>query len=351
MKPAASGLGEFLRRPPPHLRAALFFGPDNGLVRERADQLAQAVCPDLADPFRVAELTAALLAADPARLADETAQLSLVPGRRVVRLREAGDALAPVLADCLEHGAGEALVVVEAGELAARSSLRRLFEDAKNAAAIGCYPDDARELAGLVRETLAAHDIRASRDAVQYLVEHLGGDRLLTRSELEKLTLYAGDGGSVDLAEAQAAIGDSALISLDDAVTAAAEGEPAALDRALDRVFEEGESAVTVIRALLRHLQRLYGLLAELEAGKPAEQVLRGARPPIFFRRQESFRRQLQRWTTARLRPALAAAAEAEFRMKQTGLPAETICRAAMLELAQAAGARARVPASSGGRR
>ena len=337
MKPAPSGLGEFLRRPPADLRAALFFGPDAGLVRERADLLARAVCADLADPFRVAELDAARLAAEPARLADEAAQLSLVPGRRVVRLREAGDGLASLLGDFLGHGAGEALVVVEAGELPARSGLRRLFEEAKNAAAVGCYPDDARDLLALVRETLAAHRIDATRDAVQYLVAHLGGDRLVTRSELEKLTLYAGEGGSLDLAAAEAAIGDSALLSLDDAVLAAAEGEPAALDRALARVFEEGESPVTVIRALLRHLHRLHGLVAEVEAGKSSEQVLRGARPPVFFRQQESFRRQLQRWSAARLRPALALVAEAEFRMKQTGLPAETICRAAMLDLAQKA--------------
>jgi DNA polymerase-3 subunit delta len=337
VKPAASAVGEFLRRPPVDLRAALFFGPDSGLVRERADQLARAVCPDLADPFRVVELSASLLAGDPVRLADEAAQLSLVPGRRVMRLREAADALAPLFAGFLEHGTGEALVVVEAGELPARSSLRRLFEEAKSAAAIGCYPDDARELLTLVRETLAAHDIRASRDAVQYLVEHLGGDRLLTRSELEKLTLYAGEGGAVDLAEVEAAIGDSALLSLDQAVLATAEGDVPALDRALARVFEEGGSPVTAIRALLRHLHRLYGLLAEIEAGKSLEQVLRGARPPIFFRQQESFRRQLQRWNAARLRPALGLVGEAEFRMKQTGMPAQTICRAAMLDLAQTA--------------
>ena len=335
MKPAASGVGEFLRRPPEGLRAVLFFGPDSGLVRERADLIARTVCPDLADPFRIAEIDAAALAADPARLADEAAQLSLVPGRRVVRLREAGEALAPLLSEFLEGRTGEALVVLEAGELSTRSALRRLFEEAKEAAAIGCYPDDVRDRLALVRETLAAHDIRASRDAVQYLVEHLGGDRLATRSELEKLTLYAGDGGSLDLAGAQAAIGDSALISLDDAVLAAAEGDPVSLERALTRVFEEGESPVAAIRALLRHLHRLYGLVCEMDAGKSPEQALRAARPPVFFRQQESFRRQLQRWNAARLRRALSLAAEAECRMKQTGLPAETVCRAAMLEISQ----------------
>ncbi len=76
---------------------------------------------------------------------------------------------------------------------------------------------------------------------MDFLAAHLGGDRLLTRSELDKLTLYAGDGGHIELDDARAVIADSAALSLDDVLLAAAEGDAAALDRALARVFQEGE--------------------------------------------------------------------------------------------------------------
>jgi DNA polymerase-3 subunit delta len=346
VKLAAGQVDGFLRRPDPQIRAVLLFGPDAGLVRERADALARAVCPDLRDPFRVAELTAATLAADPARLADEAAQISLMAGRRVVRLRDASDQQAPLFARFLADMPGDALIVAEATELPSRSALRRAFEEAPHAAAIGCYPDNARDLAGVVRDTFAAHRIAISRDAVAFLVEHLGGDRLLTRAELEKLTLYAGAGGRIELADAQAVISDSAALSLDDAVLAAAEGDAAALDRALARVFQEGENAVTVIRALLRHLHRLHVLSTQLSGGGSIDNVIRSARPPIFFKQQDSWRRQLQRWTEPRLREALDRAAEAEFRMKQTGLPAETLCREAMFALAQMARAGSRSAAA-----
>jgi DNA polymerase-3 subunit delta len=337
MKLPPARVAAFLRRPDPETRAILLYGPDAGLVRERAETLARGVCPDLRDPFRVAELAAAALAADPARLADEAAQISLMGGRRVVRLREAGDALAPLFARFLKAPAGDALIVVEAADLPARSALRRAFDDAPAAAAIGCYPDTARDLAAVIRETCAARQIALSRDAGDFLVAHLGGDRLLTRSELDKLTLYAGDGGRIGLDDARAVIADSAALSLDDALLAAAEGDAAALDRALARVFQEGESPVSVIRALLRHLQRLHLLAARIAGGGAIDDAIRGARPPIFFKEQDSWRRQLQRWSEARLRGALAQVAAAEFRMKQTGLPAETICRDALFALAGAA--------------
>ena len=337
MKLPPSRIAGFLQRPDPAIRAILLYGPDEGLVRERAEAAARSVCPDLKDPFRVADLAAAVLAADPARLADEAAQLSLTGGRRVVRVRNAGDALAKLFAGFLENTPGEASVVVEAGELPSRSALRRAFEAARSAVAIGCYPDTPRELAVVIRETLAAHRVTASRDAGQFLVEHLGGDRLLTRSELEKLALYTGEGGRVELQDARLSISDTAALELDDAIMAAAEGDAARAERVLGRVFQQGESPVSVIRALLRHLQRLHMFAARLAVGSSADEVLRSARPPIFFKQEDSFRRQFGLWTEARLRPQLDCIIKAELNMKTTGFPAETICREAMLTVAQAA--------------
>jgi DNA polymerase-3 subunit delta len=337
VKLAPSRIAAFLQRPEPEMRAALFYGPDAGLARERAEAIARSVCPDLKDPFRVADLSAAVLAADPARLADETAQLSLTGGRRIVRVRGAGDTLGKLFAEFLEKGPGDAFVVVEAGDLPSRSALRRAFEAARHGAAIGCYPDTPRDLAAVIRETLTEHQITASRDATLFLVEHLGGDRLLTRSELEKLALYAGDGGRVELEDARLSVSDTAGLEVDDAVMAAAEGDAVRLERVLGGVFQEGESPISVLRALLRHLHRLHLLVTRLSVGASLEEVLRTARPPIFFKQQDSFRRQLTLWTETRLRPQLDRIATAELNTKTTALPAETICREAMLGVAQAA--------------
>ena len=102
---------------------------------------------------------------------------------------------------------------------------------------------------------------------------------------------------------------------------AAAEGDIARLERVLGRVFQEGESPVSVIRAVLRHLHRLHALAALVSAGAPAGEALRSARPPIFYKYEDSFKRQLGLWSEARLRPELDRIAQAEINMKTTGLP------------------------------
>ena len=68
MRLPAARIAAFLQRPDPAIRAVLLYGPDTGLVRERADILARTVCPDLRDPFRVTDLGGSALTADPVRI-------------------------------------------------------------------------------------------------------------------------------------------------------------------------------------------------------------------------------------------------------------------------------------------
>ena len=83
------------------MRVILLYGPDAGLVRERAEALAKKTVTDLQDPFRVALLTGAMIAEDPARLIDEMAAQAFGGGRRLVRVQQAVESLAAPLATLL----------------------------------------------------------------------------------------------------------------------------------------------------------------------------------------------------------------------------------------------------------
>jgi len=193
MKLAANRIDGFVRAPDPAVRVALVYGPDGGLVRERGEALVRAAAGDSADPFRVATLTGGDVLRDPARLADEFAALSLIGGRRAVRVREAGDGLAPAVTAVLEGPGGDCLVVLEAGELAPRSALRKLCEEAGAAVALPCYLPDAAAMGRLVHEVLGEAGLSVDRDAEAFLAEALAGDRQLARRELDKLIAFMGD--------------------------------------------------------------------------------------------------------------------------------------------------------------
>ena len=331
----------FVAKPDPKIRAILVYGPDAGLVRERGEALAKAVAQDLGDPFRVATLTGAALASDPARLHDEMAALSFTGGRRVLRVREAGDAVGTLFDGFLEAPPpGDSLCVVEAGDLAGRSSLRKAFEGAENAAAVPCYADEPDAVRELVRSVLGERRVRASAEAQDYLIGHLGSDRGLSRAELGKLALYAGEGGEVGLEEAIAVVGDSAALTVEDAIFAAADGDPSRLERTLARAFEEGETAVRIIHVAMRHFERLHLMGARIAGGMSPPDAMKSLRPPVYFKAQPRLLAQQQHWSGRRCASALALLLEAERQCKRTGFPDRTICSDVLLRLARSVGQR-----------
>lgn len=350
MKLAAGRVEGFLRRPDPAVRGVLVYGPDRGLVRERADGLCRLILGDPADPFRLCELSPAMLKDDPVRLADEMASLSLTGGTRVIRLRDAGDAAAAPCGRALEAAVGgSALLVAEAGDLAKRSTLRCLFEAAGNAVAIPCYADDEASLQRLAAGMFADAGLALDPDASAYLAANLGGDRAMSRGEIEKLILYVGgtEGGSggrrggasrtVGLDEVAACIGDSREASLDAVVMAATGGDAASLDRALDLAFASGMHPVSVVRAAARHVQRLHLAASLMAAGKSAPEAMAALRPPVFYKLQDAFRAQLRAWPAPRLARALSLLIDAELECKVTGAPAEALCARALWQIATAA--------------
>ncbi|MBF0251845.1 MAG: DNA polymerase III subunit delta [Alphaproteobacteria bacterium] len=338
MKLTGAKVEAFLRAPGADARAILVFGPDEGLVRERAQILAKTVIDDLNDPFRAVEINGADLKSDPARLADEAAAMAFGGGRRVVRVRQASDSCAPACESFLELDTpADALVVVEADDLNPRSKLRKLFETAKNAVAIPCYADDMRSLPEVIRETLARFELSVDRDAMALLTQSLGSDRFVTRGELEKLALYMGAPGQVREADVRACIGDNAASGIDDVIYAAAGGDAAKLETALNRAYSEGHNPVVIVRSAQRHFQRLHLARGAMADGQSAADAVKTLRPPIIFKLADAFARQLQTWSEAHLARAFEILSQAEIDCKTTGLPAEAVCGRALLTLAQAA--------------
>ncbi|ABC24423.1 DNA polymerase III subunit delta [Rhodospirillum rubrum] len=337
MKLTGQAIDGFLRKPDPKIRCVLVYGPDEGLVRERLEQLARTVVADPKDPFRITDLSGDDLRADPARLADEAAALAFGGGRRLVRLRQMTDQHAPRLKAFVEAPVGEALVLVQGGDLTARSALRKLFEGASAAAALPCYADEGRSLETLVRATLAEARLAAAPEVIDYLVANLGGDRGVSRSELAKLVTYCGKATSVSLDDALACVGDSAQIGLDMLTNAVAEGDSATALRALDRLGQEGMATVALLRGLTRHFTRLHLVAGLIAGGTSVDQALAALKPPVMFKLAPRFRSQVQRWSAERLAQALDLLLDAEIDAKSSGLPERALVERLLLRLARGA--------------
>lgn len=326
MKVASNAADGFVKQPPGDIRAVLLYGPDSGLARERMTALALTVVPSLDDPFLVCELSGDAIKSDPAILSDEAAAIAMTGGRRVVLVRDAGDAIAPILAGFLEDPPGDALVLLTAGDLAAKSKLRKAFEAAPVGAALPCYLDEAGGIDRLIDDGLKSLSVRIDREARHFLIDHLGSDRGISRSEIEKLALYAGPEGHLDLETVMTLIGDSSVSTLDDTIYAMTDGQSGALDRALDLAGEEGVAPVALLRAAGNHMLRIRRVQDLVASGTPLAGAMSSLRPPVFFKVKPRFEAGVKRWSPTAVGEALTLILEAEAACKRSGMPDWTLC-------------------------
>jgi DNA polymerase III subunit delta len=324
----------FAANPPKHLRAALVYGPDAGLVQERAEKLLKSVVADPADPFNVADLNEGTLLSDPARLADEAAAISMMGGRRVVRIRGASNNLADLFEQFLDDPPRDALVVVEGGDLNKSSGLPKLFGNADRAAAIACYADTARNLEDVVRDTLRSEGFSIAPDALAFAVSRLGSDRGVTRRELEKLMLYAHGRKAITLEDVLAVMGDEAEVRAEEASDAAGSGDLPRLDLALERLWTADISVNQVLRGAMGHFQRLTLVKENMSRGEGLDMAMKKLRPPVHFLREQSFKAQANRWNEEKLADALDMLLEAEALSRTTAVPAQAVCGRTLMNIA-----------------
>ncbi len=347
MKLAFRDIEPFLKKLNPAMRAVLVYGPDSGLVQERAAILAKQVVADLDDPFNAAHLTGDVIAADEARLADEANAQSLMGGKRLVRITSAGNELAVPLKAYLKGTPNpECVLIIEAGDLRPKDALRKVCEEAPMAAALPCYIEDERALSGLVRDMLRAEGYQIQTDAAAWFAAAIKGDRMRARMEIEKLLLYMGAGlpphaaagpqqKTVTLEDVKNSSGDAGTQNIDDLVYAALDGKTQQSLHSFSRLIAEGTPEMVLIRSLQNHVLRLHAVKALMEQhGEPIETAIKSLQPPVFFKQEDQFKAQLRKFSLPRLREILFEINALEASVKQTGPRPETLIGSFLLKTA-----------------
>lgn len=331
----------FLREPTPDIRAVVIYGKDRGVVRDRANALAKRVVARPDDPFDTAMLTDGDLDADPAKLEDELSAMSLMGGRRLVRLRIAGEKAGPdkQAAEALtRHVEGQlnpdAFFLVEAGALGRDSQLRKVGEKANGCAVIPCYEDEAGDLARLTRDTLANDKVGLNSEALDLFVSRLPKERGVARAEIERLALYLGPNSGVTATAADLTdfLGVEPEASLSDAAADAFGGKAGPAQQALRRAAAEGEGGPAAVRAMSYYLGRLRRVLTLHKNGVDLQAAAKAS--GVFWKQEREFLRQARAWNLEAILEIQGEVLNADRACKTSGSPDQLISERLALMIA-----------------
>ncbi|WP_312411245.1 DNA polymerase III subunit delta [Shinella sp.] len=295
----------FLKRKPLPVRLFLIYGPDRGLVSERAAAIAAASGVDLDDAFSVVKLDAGEIGSHPGRLIDEMNAIGLFGGERLVWVRNAASekGIADAIDILASQSPGASMLVIEAGDLKKGSALRKVVETTSQAVAIPCYADDGRALQSLIDQELAAEGLRISPAARQRLVETIGGDRLASRNELRKLALYCRGRELIEEQDVEEIVGDASAISTDDAIDAILKGDKDGFLHAIQKIVSSKTPVFLVLQGCLRQFQLLELMRAEMDEKRaPAAQAMATLGRHLHFRRKPIVENALKTWASPAIR-------------------------------------------------
>jgi DNA polymerase-3 subunit delta len=324
----------FLARPDPGRPIILLYGPDAGLVRERADALLASAVDDPNDPFSLVRLDGDELSAEPSRLVDEAMTIPLFGGRRAIRVRAGSRSFASGVDTLAEQPIKDCRIVIEAGELRPESPLRKACERAKTAVAIACYADDANQLTRLIDSELRISNLNIASDARAALMALLGGDRQASRNELKKLALYSHGGGEVTLDDVMAVVADASELKIDPIVDGAFAGRPDLVESEFAKAMVAGTYPGMIISAAQRQAAWLHKSALALAEGTPLSTLLDSGFPRLHFSRKSNVETALRNFSPARLLAIIEQLATAALETRKQASLAAVIAQRALLSIA-----------------
>jgi DNA polymerase III subunit delta len=324
----------YLARPDPGRPIVLLYGPDAGLVRERADALIASAVDDPNDPFSFVKLDGDELAAEPSRLVDEALTVPLFGGRRAIRVRAGSRNFASGVDTLADTPLKDCRIVIEAGDLRAESPLRKACERAKTAVAIACYPDGERDLTKLIDDELRLANLRIASDARSTLTTLLGGDRQASRNELRKLTLFAHGEGEVTLDHVMAVVADASELKLDPIVDGAFAGRPELVESEFAKAMVAGTYPGVIMAAAQRQAAWLHKSALALADGAQLSTLLEGGYPRLHFSRKSAVEIALRSFSPERLVAIIDQLGTAALDMRKQASLAAVIAQRALLSIA-----------------
>jgi DNA polymerase-3 subunit delta len=337
MKLTGGAAANYFRKPDPTHTALLIFGADPMRVADKRQQAILAlVGAQGEEEMRLTRINASDLRKDPAMLDDAIKAQGFFPGHRVAFVEDATDGMAKVIDAALsDWQQGDAQVVITAGQLTAKSALRKAVEGHRNAVAIGLY-DDPPTIADIEQALAVANISQPARDVMDALMALAGtlepGD---FRQTLEKVSLYKrGDDTALTIADVIANAPQSAEVDVDDVLEIVATGQADKLGPLLRNLYSQGVAPVTLCIGAMRHFRLLH--IVASDPGGPASGIGR-LRPPVFGPRRDKIIRQASHWGRERLERALTALTDADLQLRSANtapphaLMERTLIRLAMM--------------------
>tara|TARA_R110000868_G_scaffold218576_1_gene468991 strand:+ start:136743 stop:137774 length:1032 start_codon:yes stop_codon:yes gene_type:complete len=316
------------------------YGEDAGLAKDLAKKIALSIAPDLNDPFAVDRIRVEDILENPSALHDSVNTVSFGFSNKLIYLEgvskdlptQAMQKVSTAIVDVLDVLQEGVTVVFAAPGCEPKQAMIKHLEKHNQAIGVRCYVDTSQGVRGVVTEYFQKAGKKITPDALAFLSENLGNDRAVTLSELEKLSIYMGNGESVTLADCLETISAAPSVNAFKLCDAIGLRDRQKADEYLNYLKEEGQDGNMVLALVIRHMRRLLQAKEIVEQGESVDRAMMSLKPPVFFGKRE-FGQQIQGYPKKRLQASLNRLCDLQLESRQGGAESDLVIARGILAL------------------
>ncbi len=323
MKAKSYQIGALTKQLNTTYKIALIHGLDFSVVQDCAQQIITSILPQKTD-FSLIKVSSSALKSNPSLLLDEANTISFLAPEKIIWVNDCTDkdeTLKSAVFDFESHVKTNAFLLLT-GSLFAKSSALRLFaENQPNILEIACYEDTPAQKKAYVQHYLKSRNLSIDPSDFSTLTNRISDNRLMIKSELEKLELYLDDRKKITLQDIDNIISDATFSSAELLCHAIGLGQRYRSERFYNLIIAEGETPVAITRMLMMYFNKLLIGISVYEKNHNQEEALKKILRPNQFNLKDDTGIQIRRLNKPTIIKILSLLLETEIQLKSSTLP------------------------------
>jgi DNA polymerase-3 subunit delta len=317
MKVANNQIDNYIKQSLANNSSALLYGVDEGVIYERKQDVIKAVLGEDFDDLHLVEYQFKDISDSFHNVIDEANGFSLIPGRKLLIIYAAKDAIAEDLQIYFDMLKSDSFLLVVADDLKPTGKLRKFYEAEQNIVSIPCYIDDEQSLKNIIISDLKHDGYQISYDLADFIASKFYGNRQILRSELLKLKNFMGDNKEVSFEDVESIITGSKEKNLQDFANKIANLEIANLANIIEANKKIGVNSITLCRVLINYFTRLNLAASYRAQDMTNNDAVSKLRPPVFFKQKSLMIQHLSKWSNAKIYDFLTKVQQYELLLKK----------------------------------
>ncbi len=203
-------------------------------------------------------------------------------------------------------------LLITAGNLDTKSSLRKYAEKSKYIACIGCYEESNPE--SFISNKLKEYGFVFNNSMVNYILQNVGTNTTMIQNEIEKLSLYKIGDKILTIDDLKECIKDISNNKLDDFCNNFCSMYTQETIKIAKKLMNNGVDVITLTRVLIKYFLQLQKIKEYLKKGETIDNVFKYEK--IFWKQQHIMKNHLSKWDINNINKMLYKLLDLEKRIK-----------------------------------